>query len=214
MEVLQTKLFYPCRIRSWLNIKIQGKNDQRDAQCPLQPSLLSLLSPVVSEFEKVNAFFQATDIEAYTMMKELSIYHNSLKGFSKVLKRFMYSQFYDHVSHESHLITPHQHGFLRYRSCVTQLLCVLHSIGQKLDKNEQTDIVYLDFAKAFDSVDHSILLQKLKCYGVTGSLLNWIADYPKYRRQSRSGRCCITVDPSYIRSHQQRSSPCVICRRH
>ena len=63
------------------------------------------------------------------------------------------------------------------------MLCVLHSIGQKLDKNEQTDIIYLDFAKAFDSVDHSILLQKLKCYGVTGSILNWFTDYLKNRRQ-------------------------------
>jgi hypothetical protein len=75
---------------------------------------------------------------------------------SKILERCVYSQFYEHVSY---LITPHQHGFLRNRSCVTQLLSVLHSIGQKLDRNEQTDIVYLDFAKDFDSVDHSILLQ-------------------------------------------------------
>ena len=92
----------------------------------------------------------------------------------------MYSQFYEHVSY---IITPHQHGFLRNRSCVTQLLSVLHSIGQKLDTNEQTDIAYLDLAKAFDSVDHSILLQKLKCYGVTGRLLNWFADYLNNRRQ-------------------------------
>ena len=97
---------------------------------------------------------------------------------SKVLERCMYSQFYEHVSY---LITPHQHGFLRNRSCVTQLLSMLHSIGQKLDTNEQTDIAYL--AKAFDSVDHSILLQKLKCYGVTGRLLNWFADYLNNRRQ-------------------------------
>ena len=52
---------------------------------------------------------------------------------SKVLERCVYSQFYEHVSH---LITPYQHGFLRNRSCVTQLLSVLHSIGQKLDKND------------------------------------------------------------------------------
>ncbi|CAB4033496.1 Hypothetical predicted protein [Paramuricea clavata] len=60
---------------------------------------------------------------------------------------------------------------------------VFHTIGKNLDKNTQTDIVYLDFAKAFDSVDHSILLQKLKCYGVTGNLLGWFADYLNNRRQ-------------------------------
>ncbi len=93
----------------------------------------------------------------------------------------MYSRFYKTSFISSlHINTVR---FLRNRSCVTQLLSVLHSIGQKLDKNEQTDIVYLDLAKAFDSVDHSILLQKLKCYGVTGSLLNWFADCLNNRRQ-------------------------------
>ena len=72
---------------------------------------------------------------------------------------------------------------LVHRSCVTQLLSVLHSIRQKHDKNTQIDILYLDFAKAFDSVDHSILLQKLKCYGVTTKLLDWFSDHLNDRRQ-------------------------------
>ncbi|CAB4036765.1 Hypothetical predicted protein, partial [Paramuricea clavata] len=97
----------------------------------------------------------------------------------KVLERCVCLRFYDHISH---LITESQHGFLRQRSCVTQLLSVLHAIGQSLDKNIQTDIVYLDFAKAFDSVDHQILLQKLKSYGVRGQLYKWFADY-------LNGRC-------------------------
>ena len=66
------------------------------------------------------------------------------------------------------------------RSCVTQLLSVLHAIGQSLDNNIQTDIVYLDFAKA---VDHQILLQKLKSYGVGGQLYEWFADYLNGRYQ-------------------------------
>ena len=65
----------------------------------------------------------------------------------------------------NNLITPLEHGFLRNRSCVTQLLSVLHTIGRNLDKNIQTDIIYLDFAKAFDTVDHYVLLSKLKPTG-------------------------------------------------
>ena len=82
-----------------------------------------------------------------------------------------------------HLITLLQHGFLRNRSCVAQLLSVLHPTGQYLDKNIQTDVLYLDFAKAFDSIDHLILLEKLKGYGVTGQLLDWFADYLNGRFQ-------------------------------
>jgi len=43
--------------------------------------------------------------------------------------------------------------------------------------------LYLDFAKAFDSVDHAILIEKLKWYGVTGQLINWFSDYLKDRSQ-------------------------------
>ena len=68
-------------------------------------------------------------------------------------------------------------------TCSSQLLSVLHSIGEALDKNKQTDILYLDFAKAFDTVDHVILIEKLKWYGVTGQLIDWFSDYLKDRSQ-------------------------------
>ena len=49
---------------------------------------------------------------------------------------------------------PLQHDFLRNRSCTTQLLSVFNAISQNLDKNTQTEVIYLDLAKDFDSVDH------------------------------------------------------------
>ena len=93
---------------------------------------------------------------------------------SKVLERCVGNQFYTHVKD---LISALQHGFLPNRSCVTQLLSVLHTTGQSLDKNIQTDMIYLDFAKAFDTVDHSVLLEKLRLYGVKGQLFCWFKDY-------------------------------------
>ena len=99
---------------------------------------------------------------------------------SKVLEHCIFNCLYDHVNN---LITPLQHGFLRNRSCVIQLLSVLHTIGRNLDKNIQTDVIYLDYAKAFDTVDHNVLLSKLKAYGVSGQLLTWFADYLSGRHQ-------------------------------
>ena len=70
-----------------------------------------------------------------------------------------------------------QHGFRSNRSCVTQLLQVLHDVGSVLDASREIDLIYLDFAKAFDSVPHGKLTGKLQRYGISGSLLRWFADY-------------------------------------
>ena len=76
-----------------------------------------------------------------------------------------------------------QHGFRKRRSCVTQLLGVLHDVGKALDSGQEADVIYLDFSKAFDSVSHKNLLLKLKQHGISGSLLSWFADYLNERRQ-------------------------------
>jgi hypothetical protein len=57
----------------------------------------------------------------------------------------------------------------------TQLLAVLHEIGKNLDENVLTDVLYLDFAKAFDTVDHHIHLKKR--FGVVDRMHNWFKDY-------------------------------------
>ena len=99
---------------------------------------------------------------------------------SKVLELCVGNRFYTYVKD---LASALQDGFLPNRSCVTQLLSVLHTIGQSLDKNIQTDMIYLDFAKAFDTVDHSVLLEKLRLYGVKGHLFCWFKDYLTERTQ-------------------------------
>ena len=76
-----------------------------------------------------------------------------------------------------------QHGFLQGRSTVTQLLAFYHEIGQSLDKSLQSDIVYLDLAKAFNSLSHQRLLLKLSRYGVSGKLLQWFESYLGERGQ-------------------------------
>ena len=77
-----------------------------------------------------------------------------------------------------------QHGFTKGRSCASQLIRVYHDIGATLDKGGQVDIIYLDFSKAFDSVPHHLLLQKLRHqYGISDSLLSWFKSYLDSRKQ-------------------------------
>ena len=84
---------------------------------------------------------------------------------------------------ENDLLSPKQHGFIQGRSCVTQLLAVLDSWTLALDEGGNIDTIYLDFAKAFDTVPHQRLLTKLRGYGIEGRILTWIEAFLTDRRQ-------------------------------
>ena len=80
-----------------------------------------------------------------------------------------------------------QHGFISKRSCTTNLLATLDAWTTFLDEGSAVDAIYLDFSKAFDSVPHLRLIEKLKAYGVNDNLLAWIKDFLVGRRQ----RVCV-----------------------
>ena len=81
------------------------------------------------------------------------------------------------------LITNSQYGFLSRRSTTTQLLKCCNLWSKSLADRHQVDIVYLDFAKAFDSVVHSKLLMKINSYGISGQLFDWLKSFLTDRKQ-------------------------------
>ena len=99
---------------------------------------------------------------------------------SKVLEHCIYNQLINHLSCQLHNL---QFGFFKGKSTTSQLLQVLHEIGESLDKRIQTDILYLDFAKAFNKVDHQLLMKKLGRVGVGRNLLAWFENYLTDRHQ-------------------------------
>ena len=72
------------------------------------------------------------------------------------------------------LTNPSQHGFLKAKSCLTNLLCFLEEITKWVDDGSPVDVIYFDFQKAFDKVPHQRLISKLKSHGMVNSLINWI----------------------------------------
>ncbi len=98
----------------------------------------------------------------------------------KILETILKEQLLSNLSQLS-LLTTRQHGFLPRRSTVTHLLSAEETVTRWLDEGDTVDIVYLDFAKAFDSVSHRLLLTKLKCYGIAPSVINWIESYLRRR---------------------------------
>ena len=65
------------------------------------------------------------------------------------------------------LINPSQHGFLKARSCLTNVLCFFEEITKWVDEGSPVEVIYLDFQKAFDKVPHQRLILKLKSHGIT-----------------------------------------------
>ena len=81
------------------------------------------------------------------------------------------------------LINTSQHGFLKGRSCLTNLLCFLEEITKWVDDGSPVDVVYLDFQKAFGKVPHQRLLLKLKAHGIGNDVINWIEKWLTHRTQ-------------------------------
>ena len=75
------------------------------------------------------------------------------------------------------LINPSQHGFLKTKSCLTNLLCFLEEITKWVDDGSPVDVIYLDFQKAFDKVPHQRLIRKLKSHDMGNSIINWVEQW-------------------------------------
>ena len=99
---------------------------------------------------------------------------------SKVLERIVFTNIIDFVSKS---ISPMQFGFLHNHSTLQQLLIFLSDIYNSFTHNTSTDVLYLDFKKAFDSVAHNELLFKLWRFGITGNLWKWFRAYLFHRHQ-------------------------------
>ena len=76
-----------------------------------------------------------------------------------------------------------QYGFRPGRSCEHELLNAQNTILHSLNKNEVALLLLIDFSKAFDMVDHEILLKKLHHYGIRGIVHKWFKSYLENRRQ-------------------------------
>ena len=79
-----------------------------------------------------------------------------------------------------------QHGSRAGRSTLSQLLLLFNLILEASEEGKNVDAFYLDFAKAFDKVDHGILLHKIKSQGVKGKMGRWIQNFLKKRNKPSS----------------------------
>ncbi len=100
----------------------------------------------------------------------------------KILETIIKDEVLDHLK-RNNLLYKYQHAFVGERSCSTQILEAVNNWTSFLEQGDTVDTIYLDFAKAFDSVPHQRLLKKIKALGIEGKVLDWIAAFLSDRRQ-------------------------------
>ena len=105
-----------------------------------------------------------------------------LPCFSKILEKIMYNRLYKHLS-DNNVLYKKQFGFQEKHSTEHAILHLVDQINCSFEKNLFTLGIFIDLSKAFDTVDHKILITKLENYGVKGTNLHWFKSYLKYRKQ-------------------------------
>ena len=110
--------------------------------------------------------------------RPVTLISHIVKTFERVVRKSMVTYL-----ETNKLLTGRQHGFRSGRSTLTQLLNHFDMIYEGLVDGKDTDSIYLDYAKAFDRVDHELLISKLERYGFHPSLINWVKSFLSNRDQ-------------------------------
>ena len=88
----------------------------------------------------------------------------------KIYERVLRKKLVEYLE-SNNLLCSNQHGFRSGRSCLTQLLHHFDDVMESISNNCDFDSIYLDYAKAFDKVDHQLLISKLNIYGIHPKLI-------------------------------------------
>ena len=130
---------------------------------------------------KIIPLYKANDPMLFNNYRPISL----LPLFSKVLEKLMYNRLIKLIN-KYKLLYKYQFGFRKDHSTYMALIILIDKITSALDNGEFTIAVLIDFRKAFDTVDHKILLDKLYHYGIRGIALEWFKSYLSNRQQQVS----------------------------
>ena len=127
---------------------------------------------------KVMGAFKAGDENEFGNYRSISVF----PCFSKILERIMYKRLYNHLLHQN-ILYHKQFGFQQGHSTEHTILQLTDQINDNFEKNYFTLGVFIDLSKVFDTVDHQILISKLKNYRIEGNNLNWFKNYLQNHKQ-------------------------------
>ena len=114
-----------------------------------------------------------------------------MSAVGKLLEKILKERIYLHLERHG-LIRDSQHGFVKGRSCLTNLIEFFEHVTKCVDEGSVVDVVYMDFSKTFDKVPHGRLIKKVNAHGIQGDLTRWIHNWPSSRIQS------VVIDGCFI----------------
>ena len=141
-------------------------------------SLYTGIVPNSCKMAKVTAIFKAGDKGDPGNYRPISI----LPLLCKILEKCVYSQLLQHID-ENKILTEKQYGFRQNFSTVHLMIDLFDKLYKSKSNMNTPGVIFLDIKKAFDTVDHNILLEKLHYYGIKGLTLEWFKSYLKNRNQ-------------------------------
>ncbi|XP_057299539.1 uncharacterized protein LOC130630163 [Hydractinia symbiolongicarpus] len=141
-------------------------------------SLKTATMPTEWKLAKVIPLHKGGKMDKMSHYRPISI----LPVISKMMERAVYVQLVNYLE-ENEILTPNQYGYRKKRSTELATLYLTEEIRKEMDKGNLTGALYVDLSKACDTLSHSILLSKLRSYGVKGLSLNWFAEFLFNRAQ-------------------------------
>ena len=134
--------------------------------------------PDYLKIAKVIPLHKRGDTASFNNYRPVSI----LPLFSKILEKLMYKRIIDFIN-EHEILYKYQFGFRAGHSTNMALVTLMDKIISAIDKGEFVVGVFIDLQKAFDTINHEILMNKLRKYGIRGKCYDWLTDYLACRQQ-------------------------------
>ena len=141
-------------------------------------SLSSGIFPSAFKIAKVIPVFKKDDPTHLNNYRPISI----LSSLSKILEKIVHKRLYSFLN-DNNLLIPNQFGFRNQHSTDHAIIQLCDKIITAISNKEHAVGIFMDLSKAFDTINHNILIYKLRSYGIRGKVLNWFEDYLRNRQQ-------------------------------